>query len=249
MVKAMTRANLFVFAASFAFGQPQAAPTFEVATIKPAPAQSPRWTQTQMSSDTETGKLIYSNVNLKEVIGQAFKVQQYQISGPSWIETERFDIVAKFPPRSARDQVLLMLQGLLADRFKLTLHRETKELPVYALVVGKNGPKLTTTETETGITSNSNRTSWHVVAKISMRLLAEFLTNQVGRPVVDQTGLTGPYEITLDWAVDNPTSNEAAPGPSIFTALQEQLGLKLDSTKGPVETIVVDHSEKTPPEN
>jgi uncharacterized protein (TIGR03435 family) len=90
--------------------------------------------------------LHYSNVNLKEVIGKAYKVQQYQIRGPSWIETERFDIVAKFPTDPAEDQVPLMLQALLADRFKLALHRESKELPVYALTIAKNGLKIKTVE-------------------------------------------------------------------------------------------------------
>ena len=223
---------------------------FEVATIKPAPPQPEGRTSTRMSSDTDTGKLNYTNVNLKEAIGKAYKVQQYQITGPDWIETERFDIVAKFTPHSAGDQVALMLQALLAERFKLTLHRETKELPMYVLVVAKNGPKFKTTESETGISSNSNRTHWHVVAKGSLRRFAEFLSDEAGRPVVDRTGLSGSYELTLDWTPDDsPTTNDSAAGPSLFTALQEQLGLKLDSTKGPVEMLVIDRAERTPTEN
>src|ERR1700733_6558862 len=102
----------------------QTSAEFEVATIKPAPPQSEGRTSTRMSSDTEAGKLNYTNVNLKEVIGKAYKVQQYQITGPDWLETERFDIVAKFSPRPAADQLPLMLQALLADRFKLALHGE-----------------------------------------------------------------------------------------------------------------------------
>ncbi len=229
---------------------PQTPVEFEVATIKPAPPQPEGRTSTGMSSDTETGKLNYTNVNLKEAIGKAYKVQQYQIAGPDWLNTERFDIVAKFPPHSAADQVPLMLQSLLADRFKLTLHRETKELPMYALVVGKNGAKFKTAESETGISSNSSRTHWHVSAKVSMHRFAEFLSDEAGRPVVDQTGLSGTYELTLDWAPDDAaTANDATAGPSIFTALQEQLGLKLDSTKGPVEMLVIDHAERTPTDN
>jgi len=228
----------------------QASHEFEVATIKSAPPQSEGWTQTQMSSDTDSGKLAYSNVNLKEVIGRAYQVQRYQINGPDWLETERFDVIAKFPPHSAAEQVPLMLQALLADRFKLTVHRETKELPVYALTVAKNGPKFKTTETASGITSNSNRTQWHVVATVSMEGFAEFLTSEAGRPVLDKTGLSGSYKMTLDWAPDNaPAGNDAATLPSLFTALQEQLGLKLESTKGSVETLVVDHAERTPSEN
>ncbi len=143
-----------------------------------------------------------------------------------------------------------MLQALLAERFKLTLHRETKELPMYVLVVAKNGPKFKTTESETGISSNSSRTHWHVTAKGTMRRFAEFLSEEAGRPVVDQTGLSGSYELTLDWTPDDaPAANDSAAGPSLFTALQEQLGLKLDATKGPVEILVIDRANRTPTEN
>jgi uncharacterized protein (TIGR03435 family) len=248
MPRTILTASFAVFAASRLYGQ--ASHEFEVATIKPAPPQSGERTHTRMSSDTETGKLTYSNVNLKEVIGKAYEIPQYQISGPDWLETDRFDVVAKFPPRSPAEQLPLMLQALLADRFKLTLHRETKELPVYALTVAKGGPKFKTSETASGITTNSNRTQWHVVAKGSMERFAEFLTREAGRPVLDKTGLTGTYEMTLDWAPDGaPVANDAAPLPSLFTALQEQLGLKLVFTKGPVETLVVDHVDRIPTEN
>ncbi|MCU1334898.1 MAG: hypothetical protein JWO19_479 [Bryobacterales bacterium] len=249
MLPTILTASLAVLASAHLCGQ--ASPEFEVATIKPAPPQSEGRTQTQMSSYADSGKLTYSNVNLKEVIGKAYQVQRYQINGPDWLETERFDIIAKFPPHSAAEQVPLMLQALLADRFKLTVHRETKELPVYALTVAKNGPKFKTTEeTATGITSNSNRTQWHVVATVSMERFAEFLTSEAGRPVLDKTGLSGSYKMTLDWAPDNaPAGNDAATLPSLFTALQEQLGLKLESTKGSIETLVVDHADRTPSEN
>jgi uncharacterized protein (TIGR03435 family) len=241
-------ACITVFAAGHLDGQ--ASHEFDVATVKPAPLQSEGRTSTRMSSDTDTGKLTYSNVNLKEVIGKAYKVQQYRINGPDWLETERFDIVAKFPPHSAAEQAPLMLQALLTDRFKLTLHRETKELPVYAMTVARNGPKFRTVETATGVTINSNRTQSHVVARVSMEGFAEFLTSQVGRPVLDKTGLTGSYEMKLDWTPDSaPATNDADTLPSLFTALQEQLGLKLAPAKGPVETLVVEHADRTPTEN
>ncbi len=241
MPRTILTASFACFAASHLYSQ--ASPEFEVATVKPAPPQSGPRTHTRISTDTGTGKLTYANVSLKEAIGQAYKVQQYQISGPDWLETDRFDIVAKFPPYTETEQVRLMLQALLADRFKLTLHRETKELPVYALTVARNGPKFGKSETASGITTNSSRTQWHVVAKGSMERFAEFLTSEAGRLVLDKTGLPGSYEITLDWAPDGDAL------PSLFTALQEQLGLKLVSTKGPVETIVVDHADRTPAEN
>jgi uncharacterized protein (TIGR03435 family) len=221
---------------------------FEVASIKISPPQPPGVTSSRMSVDT--GRLNYTNVTLKDVVGQAFKVQAYQISGPDWIETERFDIAAKIPPGAARDQVPMMLQSLLAERFHLSIHREAKELPIYALDIAKNGPKLKAAESENGITSNSNRTSWHLAAKVAMRRFAEFLSERMGRPVLDQTGLKGSFEFMLDWAPDDVSApNDGPAGPSIFTALQEQLGLKLRSTTGPVEMIIVDHSDKEPSDN
>src|SRR5580658_2553139 len=176
-------AGLVVFAAVCLYGQ--APYEFEVATIKPAPPQPDGRAQTRMSSDADTGKLTYSNVNLKAVIGKAWKVQQYQINGPDWLATDRFDIVAKFPPHSAEEQIPLMLQTLLADRFKLTLHRETKELPVYALTIARNGPKFKPAETATGITGNSTRAERHVVARVSMESFSDFLGGAAGRPVLD----------------------------------------------------------------
>jgi uncharacterized protein (TIGR03435 family) len=251
----LSRQQFFAVFAGFALALSAQAPAqFDVATIKPAPPQAEGRTSTRMSSDTDKGEMNCTNVNLKEVVGRAYKVQQYQITGPEWIETERFDIVAKFPPHSAGDQFPPMLQALLADRFKLALHRETKDLPMYALVVAKDGPKFKPSETE-GLTINSSRTHWHVAAKASMHRFAEILAEEVGRPVVDQTGLSGLYEMTLDWAPDqspapnDAAANDASAGPSIFTALREQLGLRLDSTKGPVEILVIDHADKTPSEN
>ncbi|MEO8099202.1 MAG: TIGR03435 family protein [Acidobacteriota bacterium] len=229
--------------------QAQATAEFEVATIKPAPLQAIGRTSTGMSSNTDTGSLVYSNVNLKEVIGKAYNVQQYQIEAPGWMETERFDIEAKYPAQSAPDQVPLMLQALLRVRFQLMIHRETKELPVYALTVAKSGPKVKTAEADGGISSNSNRETWNVAAKITMRRFAEFLTGPAGRPVVDHSDLKGSYDIALAWSTDNAPAKNTAAGPSLFTALQEQLGLKLESTKGPVEIVVVDHMDRQPSEN
>ena len=226
----------------------QTRPEFEVATIKPSAPQPIGQTNTRMDWNSE--RLNFSYVNLKQVIGQAYRVQQYQISGPGWLETERFDITAKLLPGSSSLQVAQMLQALLADRFKMTIHRETKELPVYALVVAKGGPKLKSSESDYGISSNSNRASRRVTAKATMERFAEFLSEETGRPVFDQTGLTGSYDFAIEWAVDDVIApNDSSVGPSLFTALQEHLGLKLDSTKGPVEIVVVDHAARAPSEN
>ncbi|MEO5922936.1 MAG: TIGR03435 family protein [Bryobacteraceae bacterium] len=221
-------------------------PEFDVAAIKPAAPQEIGRISTRMSTDTDTGSLVYSNVNLKDMLGRAFRVQQYQISGPNSIESERFDVSATFRPGVTPEQVSQMLQALLADRFKLKIHRETKELPAYLLTVAKNGPKLKPSESDGDVATNSSGKAWHLTAKVTMRRLAEILTEQAGRPVLDHTDLAGSFDLKLDW-----TSGEASDAeiPSIFTALQDQLGLKLESTKAPVQSIVVDHVERTPTEN
>jgi uncharacterized protein (TIGR03435 family) len=114
---------------------------FDVAPIKPAAPQEIGRTSTRMSSDTDTGNLTYLNVNLKQILGRAFDVQQYQLTGPSFIETERFDVNASFAPHSTAAQLSSMLQKLLADRFGLKIHRETKELTAFALTVSKSGSR------------------------------------------------------------------------------------------------------------
>jgi len=142
-----------------------------------------------------------------------------------------------------------LIRSLLADRFQLVIHRETKELPVYALLVAKNGAKLQVNEGAPGPRVNGVRGQL-TGKKVNMALIVAQLAPQVGRTVVDQTGLTGEYDYTLQWTPDSgqlPAPGVEAPppsGPSILTALQEQLGLRLESTKGPVEIIVIDHAER-----
>ena len=221
---------------------------FDVAAIKPSAPQEIGRTSTRMSSNTDTGNLIYQNVNLKQILGRAFNVQQYQISGPDILESERFDVTASFAPHATSEQLSAMLQKFLADRFGLKFHRESKELPAFALTVAKGGPKIKPVESDGGVSTNSTGARWHMTAKITMRRLVEILTEPAGRPVLDQTGLTGSYDLTLDWSANEAAADRDAP-PSLFTALQEQLGLKLDATKGLVEAIVIDSVERVPTEN
>jgi uncharacterized protein (TIGR03435 family) len=222
---------------------------FEVASIKPAAPQEIGRTSTRMSSNTDSGSLVYSNANLKQILGRAFNVQQYQLTGPSFMETERFDVTASFAPQSTSEQLSSMLQKLLADRFGLKVHRETKELPAFALTIIKGGPKFKSAESDAGVSSNSNGSRWRMTAKITMRRLAEILTEQAGRPVHDQTDLTGPFDLTLEWSAGEAIANDRDAPPSVFTALQEQLGLKLEPIKAPVESIVVDQLQRIPTEN
>jgi uncharacterized protein (TIGR03435 family) len=197
-----------------------------------------------------------SNIDLKSLIANAYGVRPEQISGgPSWIDSNHYDIEAKVvaadgatPQPITKEERNLMLRSLLADRFKLVVHTETKEQPIYELVVAKSGPKLQPAKPgqPTRMTMGSSGKFSMETAQISALIYQ--LSSQLGRPVIDKTGLTGNYEIKLEWARDlGSASSDAAPsdasGPSIFTAVQEQLGLKLVSTKGPVDTLVIDHAE------
>jgi uncharacterized protein (TIGR03435 family) len=163
--------------------------------------------------------------------------------------------------KSARVQIAERLRALLAERFQLVIHRETKEQSIYALVLAKNGPRLQETKetgTQQNMMTNRGRSEGHA---IPIGMLAQSLSGLTGRPVVDKTGLAGKYDFVLEWTPDvgadaraqgfgnGVTEPAPAPGgPTIFTALQEQLGLKLESQKGPVENIVIDRAEK-PSEN
>lgn len=264
------------------FGQSSApAPTFEVASIKPAPPPSGMMMRIQMGGDP--GRINYQNVSLRDVMKQAYDVKDYQITGPDWLASLRWNITAKMPEDTSKAQVRLMLQSLLADRFHLELHRETKELPTYALVVAKGGPKLKVSEDQPPAGAEGRgpgggrmmmrpgRLEGHA---FTMSQLSDMLARQVGRPILDMTGLTGNYDFTLEFTPDAqqnmammqglpmpmPMGGEAADkakaeahasegGASLFSALQEQLGLKLESRKGPVEILVVDKVEKAPTEN
>ena len=191
--------------------------------------------------------LVYTHVSLRDLIQQAYRVQRSQISGPSWLDTERFDITARIPAQPGRRELPVMMQTLLSDRFLLRLHRESKEITAYALGVAKGRPKLEKAQSETGIRSSSRNARAHASGSVSMASLAEFLSRGLDKPVVDRTGLDGFFNVTLDWASD--ALENAASGPSIFTALQEQLGLRLTAVKAPVEMLIVDSVEKSPTEN
>ena len=231
-----------------------------------------------------------TNVPLKEIIALVHNVQSFRVSGePKWADSERYDIeakansvdgarITKLTPDQRRDEINQMMQALLADRFRLSLHRETKELPVYELVVAKGGPKLQKSSFKPDL-----KPGWqplppkpggpppkgglfmHGPGELTstgseLSMLVNILSHAVNRIVIDKTGLQGRYDYTLKWTPDQPFGPGPGPmdanappppdpnGPSLFTALQEQLGLKLESQKGPVEILVIDHVEK-PSEN
>ncbi len=183
----------------------------------------------------------------------------YVSGGPGWAGGDRFDIVAKAETSATPAQIRVMMQTLLKERFQLALRRETRTVTVYDLVVNKGAPKLTESSLKVGGIAFPGRGT-AVGRGTAMTGLAGYLQTLLGDVVVDKTGLTGNYDFKLTWVPDEaqagkpgaqgvPAANGAEEsGPSIFTALQEQLGLKLEATKGPVETLVIERVEK-PSEN
>jgi uncharacterized protein (TIGR03435 family) len=284
---------------AIALAQTPASPTFDVATVKAAAPQQPgqmMMRQRGGPGSQDPGQYSVENFSLSRLLMRAYGVQSYQITGPSWLESERFDVVAKIPAGTTEEQFRLMLQNLLAERFKLAIHQETKELPTYALVVAKGGPKLKESAKEDpnapaaappqgpppvgrdgrmqmprggrGMMVMMGPKGLHTeAARSTMAQLSDFLSNQLGRPVLDMTGLTGQYDYSLDFSPEGLAmmkgpgmmapppgggghAEEGGPegGGSLFSAVQD-LGLKLESRKGPVALVVVDSGQKTPTEN
>jgi uncharacterized protein (TIGR03435 family) len=265
---------------------PAARRVYDVASIKPNKSPDDR-TKLMYSPDGLTG----TNVTGQMLLRLAYGIQDNQISGaPTWFNSESYNLEAKMDSSVADEMRKIsedqrkverqqMLQALLADRFKLTVHRETKDLPVYALVIAKNGPKLqkakpgdTYADGFKGIDGLPagphnmvlrGRGEFKAQAQ-PISALARALSHALGRPVLDKTGLTGEYDIALQWTPESQTpmfkgtesgqqNNDSgrsadSSGPSIFTAIQEQLGLKLESQKGSAEMLVIDHVDK-PSEN
>jgi len=226
---------------------PQAADTLEVAAIHPSRVDS---LNTQIDLQ-KGGRLVITNATLRTLIRNAYGVLPFQLAGePKWSESDRFDINASNSSgqQISQDSLKPLLQGLLAGRFHLKAHWETRDEPIYALVVEKDGPKF---HPYGGGAAHGMNTS-RVLGKINMRgsdvpmtELASNLGNQLKRFVVDRTGLAGHYDFVVHW---NPDPAEDASEPSLPTALHEQLGLKLESVRGPVQVLVIDSAEK-PTEN
>lgn len=214
---------------------------FEVASIKKRADTSGPWSTQHPAGGRFSGQ----NLSARLLIQQAFNIEQtpFQLTGgPGWIGTETYDINAKIESqdRIGNEQLQLLLQSLLASRFKLAYHRETKEGLVYALTVAKNGAKLQSAADPQG-RQIENWGNDHLNAlNVPVAEFARVLQSRLGRVVVDETGIQGAYDFRLTWIPDTAADTS---GPSIFTALPEQYGLRLESRKGPIETIVIDHIE------
>ncbi|HEV2619142.1 MAG TPA: TIGR03435 family protein [Acidobacteriaceae bacterium] len=252
----LTIAIVFSPTAASAQSQLSQPPTFDVASIRPMSYADDARTHIYNSPRTSEFKAI--NVTLRALLEVAYELPETQmLGGPAWTSTQKFDLEAKSGPSfdqhlaslssdEAKEIKRQMLRTLLADRFHLTAHTETRERPIFALVVAKGGAKLTKS-TDTGTTLTGGRGRINIKgADDSLAILAFELSWRLGRPVIDQTGLAGRYEVSLNWADDDAaqTASDASAAPSLFTAIQEQLGLKLQSTKGPVPVLLIDHAEK-----
>jgi uncharacterized protein (TIGR03435 family) len=233
---------LVLVALSSVWGRTQ--PAFEVASVKPAnPNANATYTR------TDAGRLTLENISLKDCIERAFEVKDFSLSAPPWLDSARFDIVAKAPERAKIQQFNVMLQKLIIDRFKLAFHRETRVMPAYALVVDKKG--LRVQAVEPGNSGWSTGRGMLDGIHLPMTQFASLLAERVDRPVKDLTGLSGIFDIKLRWTPEgtDPSAVDPSLPTSILTALQEQAGLKLEPQRLPVEILVVDYIERQPTEN
>lgn len=277
---------LLGFAWTTAVGQ-QASPHFEVASIRAADPQT-RLPNMQGGPGTpDPGRITYTSLSLSSLVSFAYDVPGDRISGPPWLATQRFDIQAKVPDGSTQEELRVMLQNLLAERFRLSFHRMKKEFQVYELLQAKSGAKLKpgtalddgkpTADGRGGLAGSNGfpvppahqtaQRSANGVAKmganqVTMARFAQFLgipagflssgnTPEIAR-VTDKTGLEGEFSFTLEYEWPGPKPPNADPGdlaPDLLTALQQQLGLRLNKTKQELDVLVIDRAEKTPAEN
>jgi uncharacterized protein (TIGR03435 family) len=276
--------------------------TFEVATVKPSiPAGDGgiRPGRRGGPGTADPTRATFSALTLRALLGIAYELKVYQILGSGWLDGERYDIVAKAPEGTTKEQFNVMLQNLLVERFNITLHREERDLPVYELSVVKSGAKIRPSAVgpdsplgmppgapsigEDGfpeippgrkamVTAMTNGRAWTSGSGQAISALADMLANQLGAQVVDKTGLVGAYDFKFNFApqpdrglgtLSAPappptaapipagpfTASEPSESPAIMTAIQEQLGLKLDRKRAPVGVLVIDRADRMPAEN
>lgn len=230
-------------------------PAFEAASVKPsARAKLGGEGSRKQSVTVDPGRITLVNVTLQACIRAAFEVKDYQISGPSWLEDDRFDISAKAADAVPEKELHRMLQRLLAERFKLEYHTVKKDLPAYVLLVGKNGPKFTESKSEGEFSAMPTGRTSAKFERAQVSQLVDVLTQILRMPIIDETGLKGKYDIAVDMTSYLPEGfDHSGPPPDLpaiaMAAVQNELGLKLESRKVPLDMIVVDHLERAPTEN
>ena len=264
-----------VVGSTMAFGQ---APQFEAASVKAMPPVCAKCNvnnQMRMKGGPGTddpGRIDYSGVTIQRLLMLAYGIQKSQIAGPDWVDSERFSIQATLPNGDSKNQFPLMLQNLLAERFKLTLHHETRELPAYVLAVGANGLKLRTTGFSPPPLADKDgfpdmhfpsdfqiapgkamflQEGGHVrwtANQVSMSRLVETMAGNLDRPLVDLTDLHDAYDFSIYAKFPEDLGRDEV-FPVAYGKLMEQLGLKLESRKMPVDVLAIDHVDKIPTEN
>ncbi len=227
--------------ASVVFGQtpsPVVHPEFEVVSVKPAP---PPLNGVSSRESVDKGLLAYTNFTLRRLISNAYGVTEGQVFGPAWIADNLYHVQARLPAGASQSDVPAMLQAMLAERFKLAVERVKKQIPVYALVIAKGGHKMKPViDGDSGYGGGVRRIDGRGT---TMATLAKLLSSRAtDRPVIDLTGLAGKFAFTLEWAPD-------PDDPSVYLAVQQQLGLKLDPRRMVAEVITVTRAEPNPTEN
>jgi uncharacterized protein (TIGR03435 family) len=256
-MRAILGTSLLICGACGAFGQAADAPAFEVASVKMNATGSGEGPGRGRETITPSpAGVTMKNVHLKSVVQWAYHLQAIQVSGPGWLDDNRYDIVAKTAGETPGERQRAMMQTLLAERFKLTFHRETKEMPAYVFTVAKGGHKLKPSESEGEMEVKPSAGGKMAAAftHVTLAQLSEMASSPLQGVVVDQTGLKGGYDFTLDMAPFigggdfRPTGIEDVIT-MIIQAANEQLGIKIEQKKVPAEILIVDHVEKVPVEN
>jgi uncharacterized protein (TIGR03435 family) len=268
-----------VFVSALAGQTPDSQVVFEVATVKHGLPGDYGAGGSGGPGTRDPTRYSVENYPLSSLLEIAYGISSYQLSGPGWLDSERFTVTAKVPEGATKEQLKLMMRNLLIERFQLAAHFEKKEVAGYQLVVSKGGPKLaassgdpsqnddpakppaafTMTLDKEGypqlppgrqyaMAVDHDRARWRFVDE-SLEHFAGILGDQIHQPIINATGLAGKYDFQVYWSAAMQPNGSGDSGPSIFTAIQEQLGLKLESKKLPVDTVVIDHIARTPTEN
>jgi len=246
------RAIVFVLAACDWCGQgAQSRPTFAAASVKPDTVGTNEGPgRGNENIETNPLSLTMRNVRLRSAMKWAYHMQTDQVSGPAWLDSERYLIFAKAAEPVSQDQLRLMLRQLLTDRFRIELHRETREMAVYAIAVDKGGPKFQESAEAGDGGTRYGIAKKVIAAKATLGQFADSLTNPLRAVVLDETGLKGHYDFTLDLDVYEPGDIAAEDMPGLVArGLREELGLRLETRKSPVPILVVDHAERDPVQN
>jgi uncharacterized protein (TIGR03435 family) len=222
-------------------------PAFAVASIRPS-SEEVRF-EHDGTTETTPGTLRMRDVSVETCIKWAYGVQSSQISGPAWIDTDKFDITAKADAPATDDEMKLMLQALLADRFKLSFHHQSKELKAFVLTIAKGGAKVTPAVAPDAKPFRQNSANGSVVKSMTIREFGDFISGPLQMPVVDETGLTGKYDFVLDFTPYLPDAHNMGPDRPdttsiLMAAMEGELGIKMETRKTQVEVMVIDHVDK-----